>query len=70
MKKRFISISDEEAMKLLDSGKSLEYICKTFGGSPECLSKRLKKKGYKIINRQNERNTNHSIFKHFLWHDS
>lgn len=62
-KKRFISISDEKAIMLLDSGKSLEYITKTFGGSPECLSKRLKKKGYKIINRQNERGTNHSLFK-------
>lgn len=63
MNRKFISVTDEEAIKLLDSGKSLEYITKTFGGSPECLSKRLKKKGYIIINKQNERGTKHSLFK-------
>lgn len=60
--KEYKRLSDEEAIRLLDFGLSLEYIGKTFKMSSDCLSKRVKAKGYKIINRQNERGTNHSLF--------
>lgn len=56
-------ITDEEAMNLLDFGLSLAYIGKTFKISEDALSIRIKSKGYKVINKQNERGTNNSLFK-------
>lgn len=56
-------ITDEEAIGLLEFGLSLAYIGKTFNMSPDQLSIRVREKGYKVINRQNERGTRHSLFK-------
>lgn len=62
MESKQTKITDEEAVLLLESGMSLAKIGRDYKISADCLSLRLRKKGIKIINRQNERSTNHDFF--------
>lgn len=57
-----LPITDEEAISLLENNWSLSKISKVYNICSNSLSKRLKKKSYIIINKQNERGTNHNVF--------
>jgi intein/homing endonuclease len=57
-----VSITDDFAKQLLDSGMSLAKIGQAYSLGPDTLAKRLKKIGYNIVNKQNERGIIHNIF--------
>lgn len=52
----------DEAIKLLDEGKSLGEVSKITGYNRNTLSIRVRERGYKIINHQNEAKFNESVF--------
>lgn len=59
------TIKDEtidRAIALLDSGKSLKEVSKIVGHSSDVISKKVKQKGYVIINHQNESKFDETIF--------
>ncbi len=57
------NIDDSKALSLYNQGWSLERIGKEFHSNPDRISKRLKSLGITIVNRQNERGTDHTLFK-------